>query len=101
MVSANWVRLSSGKLGRSRNSGMPNEKPLVMKVCGDRPPTELVGSPAFGAWLNSYSKSCPYWKRASLIIFGDRVDATRTLRFLARTKSSPKLSFDLVLIAWV
>ena len=61
IVSANWLRRSSGYEARSRNSGMPKERPLVMKVCGERPLTELVGSPGRAGWLSWNSKSRPYW----------------------------------------
>ncbi len=40
-VSANCQRRSSGNAARSRNSGMPNEKPFWMKVCGERPPRSV------------------------------------------------------------
>src|SRR5713226_1578798 len=101
MVSANCVRRSSGNDGRSRNSGIPNEKALLINVCGDRPPTELVGSPGSGGWLNSNSQSRPHWKRNSLIRRLEIVEASLKLRNLALTKSSPKLSLARVLVAWV
>jgi hypothetical protein len=68
---------------------MPKEKPLVMKVCGERPPTELVGSPGSGGWANCESSSFAHWKRPSLMSRLDRVEVRRRFSESEVTKSLP------------
>ena len=39
----------------------PPQLVAPMTACGERPPTEFVGSPAAGGVLNCYSLSRPHW----------------------------------------
>src|SRR5579864_699922 len=112
-VSASWPRLSSGNAGRCRNVGTPNVKPLVIETEGGSPSgfvkgtpgteelTRLLSSYGVGGWVNSNSKSRPYWNRTSfvrLVVMEESSLATPQVSF---TKSLPKLAIPRVTAACV
>src|SRR5438270_2440837 len=101
IVSAYCQRFSSGKAARSRKVGAPNSMPFVRNTSGERPLSEVVGSPGSGGVLNSNSLSRPYWKRNSLRNVDVIVEAKRRFSESRFTKSLPKLLRAKVLVGCV